>query len=61
MVSILSLSISILVGISSRITPSPPQRNFIHYHDAFHIPSSPYNIIVGIPQTYSVHDRLYHY
>ena len=60
MVSILSLSISILVGISSRITPSP-KRNFIHYHDAFHIPSSPYNIIVGIPKTYSVHDRLYHY
>ena len=60
MVSILSLSISILVGISSRITPSP-QRNFIHYHDAFHISSSPYNIIVGTPQTYSVNDRLYHY
>jgi len=60
MVSILSLSISIRVGISSRITPSP-KRNFIHYHDTFHIPSSPYNIIVGIPQTYSVHDRLYHY
>ena len=60
MVSILSLSISILVGISSRITPSP-QRNFIHYHDAHHKPSSPYNILVGIPQTYSVHDRLYHY
>ena len=60
MVSILSLSISILVGISSRITPSL-KRNVIHYHDAFHIPSSPYNIIVGIPQTYSVNDRLYHY
>lgn len=60
MVSILSLSISILVGISSRITPSP-KRNFIHYHDAFHKLSSPYYIIVGIPQTYSVHDRLYHY
>lgn len=60
MVSILSLSISILVGISSRITPSP-KRNFIHYHNAFHKLSSPYNIIVGIPQTYSVNDRLYHY
>ena len=60
MVSILSLSISILVGISSRITPSP-KRNFIHYHDTHHKLSSPYNIIVGIPQTYSVNDRLYHY
>ncbi len=60
MVSILSLSISILVGISSHITPSP-KRNFIHYHDTHHKLSSPYNIIVGIPQTYSVHDRLYHY
>jgi len=60
MVSILSLSFSIVVGISSRITPSP-QRNFIHYHDTHHKLSSPYNIIVGIPQTYSVHDRLYHY
>lgn len=60
MVSIPSLSISILVGISSHITPSP-KRNFIHYHNAFHKLFSPYYIIVGIPQTYSVHDRLYHY
>ncbi len=60
MVSILSLSISILVGISSRITPSS-KRNFIHYHDTHLKLSSPYNIIVGIPQTYSVNDRLYHY
>ena len=60
MVSTLSLSISIRVGISSGITPSP-KRNFIYYHDIHHKLSSPYYIIVGIPQTYSVHDRLYQY